>query len=138
MQARDTSGYVRGQCCNGRGYIHVGQRYFRVCTWTIVVFKKSCIQLTVTYCVTSNMRRIHLKLKQLCACCLLQQYLETVLEKYGVDHGEELSYFELNLETWRQLWRVLEMADVVLLITDIRHPVNYNSQIQFSLFVMLL
>lgn len=34
-----------------------------------------------------------------------------------------LSHFEHNLETWRQLWRVLEMSDVVLLIVDIRHPV---------------
>ena len=51
----------------------------------------------------------------------LQQYLETILEKHGAD---ELSYFEVNLETWRQLWRVIEMADVVLLITDIRHPVS--------------
>ena len=34
-----------------------------------------------------------------------------------------LSYFELNLETWRQLWRVLEMSDILLLICDVRHPV---------------
>lgn len=34
-----------------------------------------------------------------------------------------LSYFELNLETWRQLWRVLEMSDVLLIIVDIRYPV---------------
>lgn len=34
-----------------------------------------------------------------------------------------LSHFEHNLETWRQLWRVLEMSDVILLIVDIRHPV---------------
>lgn len=27
-------------------------------------------------------------------------------------------------QTWRQLWRVLEMSDVVLLITDARHPVS--------------
>ncbi|KAM4580018.1 guanine nucleotide-binding protein-like 1 [Odontesthes bonariensis] len=33
-----------------------------------------------------------------------------------------LSHFEHNLETWRQLWRVLEMSDVILLIVDIRHP----------------
>ena len=33
---------------------------------------------------------------------------------------KELSYFELNLETWRQLWRVLEMSDIVLIIVDIR------------------
>ncbi|XP_053737756.1 guanine nucleotide-binding protein-like 1 [Synchiropus splendidus] len=37
-------------------------------------------------------------------------------------HGT-LSHFEHNLETWRQLWRVLEMSDVILLIVDIRHPV---------------
>ncbi|XP_012219692.1 guanine nucleotide-binding protein-like 1 [Linepithema humile] len=34
-----------------------------------------------------------------------------------------LSYFELNLETWRQLWRVLEISDVLLIIVDIRYPV---------------
>lgn len=34
-----------------------------------------------------------------------------------------LSHYEHNLETWRQLWRVLEMSDVFLLIVDIRHPV---------------
>ncbi|XP_069551695.1 guanine nucleotide-binding protein-like 1 [Brachyistius frenatus] len=32
-------------------------------------------------------------------------------------------HFEHNLETWRQLWRVLEMSDVILIIVDIRHPV---------------
>ncbi|XP_058802266.1 guanine nucleotide-binding protein-like 1 [Phymastichus coffea] len=34
-----------------------------------------------------------------------------------------ISYFELNLETWRQLWRVLEMSDLLLIIIDIRYPV---------------
>jgi len=29
----------------------------------------------------------------------------------------------VNLETWRQLWRVLEMSDVLLIIVDIRYPV---------------
>lgn len=33
---------------------------------------------------------------------------------------KELGYFELNLETWRQLWRVLEMSDIILFIVDIR------------------
>ena len=27
------------------------------------------------------------------------------------------------VQTWRQLWRVMEMSDMVLLIADIRHPV---------------
>ncbi|XP_064593581.1 guanine nucleotide-binding protein-like 1 [Zonotrichia leucophrys gambelii] len=33
-----------------------------------------------------------------------------------------LAPFEHNLETWRQLWRVLDMSDIVLLIADARHP----------------
>jgi len=28
----------------------------------------------------------------------------------------------MNLETWRQLWRVLEISDIILLIVDIRFP----------------
>ncbi|KAM9591840.1 guanine nucleotide-binding protein-like 1 isoform 1-T1 [Morphnus guianensis] len=40
----------------------------------------------------------------------------------GDDDGGDVAPFEHNLETWRQLWRVLEMSDVILLITDARHP----------------
>ncbi|XP_061381859.1 guanine nucleotide-binding protein-like 1 [Danaus plexippus] len=36
-------------------------------------------------------------------------------------HWKDISYFELNLETWRQLWRVLEMCDILLLIVDVRY-----------------
>lgn len=50
---------------------------------------------------------------------MFQDYLQNIYERY---EPRELSYFEVNLETWRQLWRVLEMSDIVLLITDIRHP----------------
>ncbi|XP_066470746.1 guanine nucleotide-binding protein-like 1 isoform X1 [Tiliqua scincoides] len=49
-----------------------------------------------------------------------REYLENI---YSAFQPSQLSYFEHNLETWRQLWRVLEMSDIVLLITDIRHPV---------------
>ncbi|XP_018331903.1 guanine nucleotide-binding protein-like 1 isoform X2 [Agrilus planipennis] len=45
------------------------------------------------------------------------EYVNTLQNKFG---PKELSYFELNLETWRQLWRVLEMSDIVLVIVDIR------------------
>ncbi|GAB1868182.1 Guanine nucleotide-binding protein-like 1 [Camponotus japonicus] len=45
------------------------------------------------------------------------EYLKS-MEELGT-----LSYFDLNLETWRQLWRVLEMSDVLLIIVDIRYPV---------------
>ncbi|XP_060069703.1 guanine nucleotide-binding protein-like 1 [Ylistrum balloti] len=53
-----------------------------------------------------------------------QDYTEAIFEKYS---PEQLSYFELNLETWRQLWRVLEMSDILLLILDIRYPVLHMS-----------
>lgn len=36
----------------------------------------------------------------------------------------ELSRYELNLETWRQLWRVTEMSDILLIIVDVRYSVN--------------
>lgn len=32
------------------------------------------------------------------------------------------AYFEGNLETWRQLWRVIERSDVLVLVADIRFP----------------
>lgn len=31
-------------------------------------------------------------------------------------------FFERNLETWRQLWRVMERSDVFVLVVDIRYP----------------
>lgn len=37
---------------------------------------------------------------------------------------DQLSYFELNLETWRQMWRVMEMSDVLVWIADARYPVR--------------
>lgn len=41
----------------------------------------------------------------------------------GEGNNKSLSYFDLNLETWRQLWRVIEMSDIILLVADIRHPI---------------
>jgi len=52
---------------------------------------------------------------------MLQEYTSELEKKFG---WKELSYFELNLETWRQLWRVLEMSDIVLIIVDIRYCVS--------------
>ncbi|EMP27863.1 Guanine nucleotide-binding protein-like 1 [Chelonia mydas] len=49
-----------------------------------------------------------------------RDYLEGIYSTY---QPSQLSYFEHNLETWRQLWRVLEMSDIILLITDVRHQV---------------
>lgn len=50
---------------------------------------------------------------------LLQEYVDEVFKKL-VD-SNELSLFELNLETWRQLWRVLEFSDILLIIVDVRY-----------------
>lgn len=54
--------------------------------------------------------------------------LEFAENKYYTEYLENMeklstSYFELNLETWRQLWRVLEMSDILLIIVDIRYAV---------------
>ncbi|CAN7993764.1 unnamed protein product, partial [Ixodes hexagonus] len=49
-----------------------------------------------------------------------REYVESIERSFA---DAELSYFELNLETWRQLWRVLEMSEIILLVADIRHPV---------------
>lgn len=46
------------------------------------------------------------------------EYIQNIHGKFG---SEDLSYLELNLETWRQLWRVMEMSDVLLVIVDIRY-----------------
>ncbi|KAF7996360.1 hypothetical protein HCN44_001992 [Aphidius gifuensis] len=58
-----------------------------------------------------------------------REHLEAKEQKYFVEYLKnietlgKMSYFELNLETWRQLWRVLEMSDLLLIIVDIRYPV---------------
>jgi ribosome biogenesis GTPase A len=36
--------------------------------------------------------------------------------------SEDAAYFEQNLETWRQLWRVVERSDVLVLVADVRFP----------------
>lgn len=50
-----------------------------------------------------------------------RSYLEKIFESYKL---ENLSYFEMNLETWRQLWRVTEISDIILYIVDVRYPVS--------------
>ena len=51
-------------------------------------------------------------------------YLNKIFENF---EQQELSYFEMNLETWRQLWRVTEISDIILLIVDIRFPALHFS-----------
>uniref|UniRef100_A0A8C1NIY2 Guanine nucleotide-binding protein-like 1 n=1 Tax=Cyprinus carpio TaxID=7962 RepID=A0A8C1NIY2_CYPCA len=52
-----------------------------------------------------------------------KSFLEYLQALHSKNPPGTLSHFEHNLETWRQLWRVMEMSDVILLIVDIRYPV---------------
>ncbi|GJJ79052.1 large subunit GTPase 1 [Entomortierella parvispora] len=51
---------------------------------------------------------------------MFDEWMDSIYNRYP---AEELSYFEHNLEVWRQLWRVLEISDIIMIIVDIRHPV---------------
>lgn len=55
------------------------------------------------------------------------------LERTHAEQGKMLSYCELNLETWRQLWRVLEISDIILVIVDARYPVSKTNSVHQSL-----
>lgn len=59
------------------------------------------------------------------------------LERFHADADKVMSYFELNLETWRQLWRVLEISDIILVIVDIRYPVTEFNNVNQS-FINLI
>lgn len=61
-----------------------------------------------------NMSKEQLELRE-------QKYFTEYLK--NIEKLSSISYFELNLETWRQLWRVLEMSDILLSIVDIRYCV---------------
>lgn len=50
-----------------------------------------------------------------------KNFVDGLLEKSSLT-DKKLSYFDLNLDTWRQLWRVLEMSEIITIIVDIRHP----------------
>ncbi|KAI8125722.1 hypothetical protein FF38_08895 [Lucilia cuprina] len=49
-----------------------------------------------------------------------REYVEKLQDKQKSEN-KDLSLFELNLETWRQLWRVLEISDILLIIVDVRY-----------------
>eukprot|EP00842_Homolaphlyctis_polyrhiza_P002365 jgi/Hompol1/3129/HPOL_006365-RA len=49
-----------------------------------------------------------------------QSWLESIYSRFD---PAELSYFEHNLEVWRQLWRVVEASDIILFVVDARHPI---------------
>uniref|UniRef100_A0A1A9X0T7 Guanine nucleotide-binding protein-like 1 n=1 Tax=Glossina brevipalpis TaxID=37001 RepID=A0A1A9X0T7_9MUSC len=49
-----------------------------------------------------------------------REYINKTQEKQKTEN-KDLSLFELNLETWRQFWRVLELSDILLMIVDVRY-----------------
>lgn len=56
---------------------------------------------------------------------LLSQWCERVTSGNAKDapiNHVPPPFFEHNVETWRQLWRVLERSDVVIMVVDIRYP----------------
>ncbi|KAJ2309076.1 hypothetical protein IWW54_003928 [Coemansia sp. RSA 2705] len=50
-------------------------------------------------------------------------YFDAWLAQLRERDPDSVSLYEKNLEVWRQLWRVVEISDILLLIVDIRHPV---------------
>lgn len=51
-----------------------------------------------------------------------ERYFQDWLEQMGEFNKEEVSLYERNLEVWRQLWRVVEVSDLLVVVVDIRHP----------------
>ena len=50
-----------------------------------------------------------------------REYVDKIISKdEEEDSPETYSYFELNLETWRQFWRVIELSDIILMVVDVR------------------
>lgn len=53
-----------------------------------------------------------------------KEYFKSWLDQiYSGTSTDELGYFEHNLEVWRQLWRVCEISDVIVVVADARHPI---------------
>jgi len=53
-----------------------------------------------------------------------EDYLDKIYAKYKPD---EINQFEHNLGVWRELWRCCEISDILLLMTDARHPLFHFS-----------
>ena len=65
---------------------------------------------------SSSMKAKHVQQQEEAA---FEAYLEDIYRRYP---PHRLNHFEHNINVWRQLWRVCEMADALLLSADARHP----------------
>jgi large subunit GTPase 1 len=47
---------------------------------------------------------------------------------FSLEENEKLvlTPFEKNLDIWRQLWRVLERSDLIVMVVDARDPLFYR------------
>lgn len=52
------------------------------------------------------------------------RWLQNIYSNYP---AQRLNRFEHNLNVWRQLWRVCERSDVVVMVADARHPLLHFS-----------
>lgn len=50
-----------------------------------------------------------------------KNWINGIYEK--VPNRNQLSFFEHNLEVWRQLWRVCEISNILVVVADIRNPI---------------
>lgn len=64
-----------------------------------------------------------------------QEYLYEIHKNFEKDDSVSI---DRNIENWRQLWRVMEMSDILLLVVDIRFPVSLLFPISFDLIQLYL
>eukprot|EP00048_Salpingoeca_helianthica_P004486 m.77286 g.77286 ORF g.77286 m.77286 type:complete len:637 (+) comp13210_c0_seq3:580-2490(+) len=55
-----------------------------------------------------------------------KEFAEFLAKVHAAFPSDQLAHFEHNIETWRQLWRVIEISDVIVLICDVRYaPLHF-------------
>jgi hypothetical protein len=48
-----------------------------------------------------------------------EAYLQNIYDRFP---PYRLNHFEHNIHVWRQLWRVVDISDILVLVADARHP----------------
>ena len=64
-----------------------------------------------------------------------ESYLNGIYEMYS---PQRLNHFEHNIQVWRQLWRVCERSDILLVVADVRHPMFHLPPSLYRYVVELL
>ena len=74
-----------------------------------------------------------------------QKYLKDQILN-GKYKEEDLNYFEENVHVWKQLWKTIELSDILFVVADIRHPLfhfppslyEYVSNVLKKPFILVL